>query len=211
MSTIDRFEAQTLALAGIAQSVYLALSVARDGTAEPQASASSLASVLRLSAESPDAVYGGIPGVRTGLRVLVGQLRGEQRDPELVRITATMMSLERKYARSPVLQNELRWRLQAIAREHDADSADGTAALQALADAYLATISTLTPRVRVPGNPLMLKEEVNVMRIRAYLLAALRSAALWHQLGGRGWRMLLQRGRTIETAQRLLGRSLAPA
>ena len=209
MNTIDHFEAQTLALAGIAQSVHLALSVARDGQAEPQASAASLGSVLRLSAESPDAIYGGLSGVRTGLRVLVSQLRGENRDTELVRITATVMSLERKYARNAGLQTELRRRLERIAGDHDVDAAAEPAALQAIAEAYLATISTLTPRVRVPGNPLMLKEEANVMRIRAYLLAALRSAALWHQLGGRGWRTLLQRGRIIETAQRLLGRSLA--
>lgn len=209
MSTIDRFEAQTLALAGIAQSVYLALSVAREGQAESQAAAASLGSVLRLSADSPDAIYGGLSGVRTGLRVLVSQLRGEQRDAELVRITATVMSLERKYARSPGLQAELRQRLERIADTHDIDAANEPAALQAIAEAYLATISTLTPRVRVPGNPLMLKEDANVMRIRAYLLAALRSAALWHQLGGRGWRTLLQRARIIETAQRLLGRSLA--
>ncbi len=209
MSTINRFEAQTLALAGIAQSVHLALSVARNGQADAQAAAASLGSVLRLSAESPDAIYGGLSGVRTGLRVLVGQLRGEQRDAELVRITATVMSLERKYARNAALQTELRRRLEGIASDHDADAANEPAALQAIAEAYLATISTLTPRVRVPGNPLMLKDEANVMRIRAYLLAALRSAALWHQLGGRGWRTLLQRRRIIETAQQLLGRSLA--
>lgn len=209
MNTIDRFEAQTLALAGMAQSVHLALAVAREGRAEPQAAAASLGSVLRLSAQSPEAVYGGLPGVRTGLRVLVSQLRGENRDAELVRIAATVMTLERKYARQAGLQAELRRRLERIARDHDADHATDADAMQAIAEAYLATISTLTPRVRVPGNPLMLKEEANVMRIRAYLLAALRSAALWHQLGGRGWRTLLQRGRIIETAQRLLGRSLA--
>lgn len=215
MNTLNAREAQVLALAGLVQGAGLALAVARDGRADPAASAASLASVLRLSAESPDAVYGGLGGVRTGLRLLVSQLRGEQRDADLVRIAATIVSLERKYARDDRLQQELRRRLERIAAE---DAAHASAAatdevggerLQALAQAYLATISTLTPRVRVPGNPLVLKEEANVVRIRAYLLAALRSAALWRQLGGRGWRVLLQRKSLIETAQRLLGRSLA--
>ena len=208
MSITDRFEAQTLALAGIAQSVHLALTVARDGQADPQASGASLGSVLRLTAESPEAVFGGLAGVRTGLRVLVGQLRGENRDAELVRITATVMSLERRYSRDAGVQAELRRRLELIAREHDGQAAD-VPAMKAIADAYLATLSTLTPRIRVPGNPMMLKQDDNVMRIRAFLMAAIRSAALWHQLGGRGWRTLLQRGRIIETAQQLLGRSLA--
>ena len=55
----------------------------------------------------------------------------------------------------------------------------------------------------------MLKDTDIVHRIRACLLAAIRSAALWRQLDGAGWQLLLQRKRLIETAQRLLGRSLA--
>jgi high frequency lysogenization protein len=209
MSPLDRFEAQVVALAGLTQGVHLALSVARQGQAEPQALAASLASVLALSADSPDAIYGGLAGVRTGLRLLVDQLRGQPRDADLVRIGATVMSLERRYARSGDIQAQLRSRLEAIAAEYGPDRAAEAPAVEALAQAYLATLSTLTPRIRVAGNPLLLKDEANIQRIRACLLAALRSAALWHQLGGRGWRLLLQRGRLVETAQRLLGRSLA--
>lgn len=209
MNTLTRQEAQVLALAGVVQAAGLALAIARDGRADPAASAASLDSVLRLSAAAPDEVYGGLGGVRNGLRLLVAQLRGEQRDAELVRIAATVVSLERKYARSERLQQELRRRLERISASESADASDAGDKLKALAEAYLATISTLTPRIRIPGNPLVLKEDANVVRIRAHLLAALRSAALWRQLGGRGWRVLLQRKGLIESAQRLLGRSLA--
>ena len=207
MSGLTAHESQVLALAGLVQGAGLALATARDGRAEPAASAASLGSVLRLSADAPEDVFGGLGGVRTGLRLLVAQLHGEQRDADLVRIAATVASLERKYDRNVRLQRELRRRLELIPAVDAGDIDDER--VQALAQAYLATISTLTPRVRVPGNPLVLKEEANVVRIRAYLLAALRSAALWRQLGGRGWRLMLQRRAVIETAQRLLGRSLA--
>lgn len=207
MTSLDAREAQVLALAGLVQGAGLALAIARDGRVEPAASAASLGSVLRLDAATPEDVYGGLGGVRTGLRLLVAQLHGEQRDADLVRIAATIASLERKYDRNVRLQRELRRRLELIPAIDAGDIGDER--VQALAQAYLATISTLTPRVRVPGNPLVLKEEANVVRIRAYLLAALRSAALWRQLGGRGWRLMLQRRAVIETAQRLLGRSLA--
>lgn len=209
--SLSRAEAQVLALAGVTQAVSLALAVARDGHPEPQAAAASLGSVLQLAADSPEASYGGLPGVRTGLRLLISQLRGQQRDNELIRIAATIISLERKYQRNPDMQLQLRRRLETIAsRGHDDPTSDPDT-LSALAEAYLATISTLTPRVRIPGNPILLKDEANVQRIRAFLLAALRSAALWRQVGGAGWRLLLQRPRMVETAQRLLGRSLAPA
>lgn len=208
MSALNRGEAQVVALAGIIQGVRLALDVARSGQADAHAYAASLASILHLSANGPEAVFGGLSGVRTGLRVLIAQLRGEQRDPELLRISATMMTLERKYTRNERLQTELRQRLETIADNHEPNQAGEPIVVRALADAYLATISTLTPRARVPGNPLILKEDVNIIRIRACLLATLRSVALWRQLGGRGWRLLLQRRQIADIAQRLLGRSL---
>lgn len=208
---LDRRESQVLALAGVLQAAQLALSVARQGDADPQALASSLASVRAVDADSVAAVYGGLAGVRTGLRLLVGQLRSEQRDAELIRVCATILSLERKFSRNAAMAGELRRRLDALP---DLDAAapvpaDEAGSVDALAEAYLATISTLTPRVRVAGNPLLLKDAGNVRRIRACLLAALRSAVLWRQVGGRGWHLLLQRRRLVESAQRLLGRSLA--
>lgn len=206
---LDRFEAQTLALAGVVQAVHLALSIARTGETEPAARDASLASVLRLSADSPDAVYGGLAGVRSGLRLLVSQLRNEQRDADLLRVSGAVLQVERRYARHDDMQVELRRRLVAIAAGHGPDEAGAPEVVSALAAAYLATISTLTPRVKIPGNPMILKEENNIAQIRACLLAALRSANLWRQLGGKGWHLVLRRGRLVDTAQRLLGRSLA--
>lgn len=43
------------------------------------------------------------------------------------------------------------------------------------------------------------------------LLTALCSAALWRQFGGSAWRLPPERSHLVETAQRLLGRSLATA
>lgn len=206
---MNRIEAQTLALAGTVQGAWLALRVAREGEAEPAAFAASLASVLRLDAETPVDVYGGLAGVRSGLRMLTSQLKGEQADPALTRIVAALVQIERRYQATPRLVDELRRRLQAIADAHGAGDAADAAAIDALAQAYLDTISTLTPRVRVEGNPLLLKDDANVRRIRAALLAALRSVVLWRQLGGRPWHLLLKRRAIVESAQQLLGRSLA--
>lgn len=208
-AALDRFETQTLALAGVVQAAHLALSVARSGETEPAARDASLGTILRLSPDSPEAVYGGLGGARTGLRLLVGQLRGEQRDADLLRVVGSVLQVERRYAREATMQAELRRRLVTLASGHGADAAGSPEVIAELAAAYLATISTLTPRVKIPGNPMMLKNEDNIAQIRACLLAALRSASLWRQLGGKGWHLVLRRGRLVETAQRLLGRSLA--
>lgn len=209
-AALNRNEGRVLALAGLVQAVHLALIIVRDGECDAHAYGASLASTLRLQADSAEAVYDGLGQVRSGLRLLIDQLRGgQQRNPDLLRIAGAVLGLERKYARSPELQAELRQRLQALATRHPPDQAAEADATAGLAQAYLATISRLSPRIRVPGNPQMLKDTDIVHRIRACLLAAIRSAALWRQLDGAGWQLLLQRKRLIETAQRLLGRSLA--
>jgi len=45
-----------------------------------------------------------------------------------------------------------------------------------------------------------LKNEHVANRIRALLLAGIRSAVLWYQLGGRRWRLVIYRKRIEETA-----------
>ena len=48
------------------------------------------------------------------------------------------------------------------------------------------------------GEPARLQDEDNAARIRALFLAGVRAAFLWHQLGGRRWRLLFQRKQQLE-------------
>ncbi|MEK7758734.1 MAG: DUF489 family protein, partial [Pseudomonadota bacterium] len=41
-------------------------------------------------------------------------------------------------------------------------------------------------------------------KVRAALLAGIRSAVLWRQLGGRRWQLLFSRGKLARTAAELL-------
>ena len=69
---------------------------------------------------------------------------------------------------------------------------------------YADTISHLKPRVMVQGNPHYLGQAGVVAEIRALLLAAVRSAVLWRQLGGSYWDFLFSRRAMIEAVDRLL-------
>jgi high frequency lysogenization protein len=62
-----------------------------------------------------------------------------------------------------------------------------------LARLYADTISNLRPRVMVQGNPHYLGQAGVVAEIRALLLAALRSAVLWRQMGGSLWDFVFRR------------------
>jgi len=69
---------------------------------------------------------------------------------------------------------------------------------------YADTISHLKPRVMVQGNPHYLGQAGVVAEIRALLLAAVRSAVLWRQLGGSYWDFLFSRKAMIEAVDRQL-------
>lgn len=73
-----------------------------------------------------------------------------------------------------------------------------------LADVYHSTISTLQPRIMVQGDPQHLGNQGTVNKIRAVLLAGIRSAHLWRQCGGSRWKLLLARQKIRHEAQFLL-------
>ena len=73
--------------------------------------------------------------------------------------------------------------------------------LEALGGLYADTVSHLRPRVMVQGNPHYLGQAAMVSEIRAVLLAALRSAVLWRQLGGTFWDFLLRKRALVGSVQ----------
>jgi high frequency lysogenization protein len=76
--------------------------------------------------------------------------------------------------------------------------------IEKLADLYTQTISTLGPRIMVSGDHGHLANPAIAAKVRAVLLAGIRSAVLWRQTGGQRWRLLFSRGRIARTAAELL-------
>jgi high frequency lysogenization protein len=56
----------------------------------------------------------------------------------------------------------------------------------------------------IQGQPSLLTETANANRIRALLLAAIRSAVLWKQCGGRRWKYLFYRSRMMQECRQLM-------
>jgi high frequency lysogenization protein len=71
------------------------------------------------------------------------------------------------------------------------------------ADAYHRTISELTPRIQVQGDPSFLQQADNVNRIRALLLCGIRAAILWRQKGGRRWQFVFQSNKILKISSSL--------
>jgi len=69
---------------------------------------------------------------------------------------------------------------------------------------YKETISTLEPKIIVQGEQPYLSNESNASKVRALLLAGIRSAVLWRQCNGSRWHILFGRKQYINEAKVML-------
>lgn len=197
-------EARIIALAGLFQAVNLVRSLATEGDCDPDALETCMSSIFKLESESAADIFGGIGNVRGGLRVLVAQIDGEQRDPVLLRIVFAILRLERSLHRHPAAIASLQEGLQGMQRQLVHFGPTHPTVLARAADLYAENLSGLRPRVMVIGNPLYLHQPAQVQRIRALLLASVRAAVLWRQLGGRRRHLLLRPKREVMIARGML-------
>ena len=62
----------------------------------------------------------------------------------------------------------------------------------------------MKPKIIVNGEENYLQESAIAEKVRAALLAGVRSSILWHQKGGSRWDFVLKRGQYVKTANSLL-------
>ncbi|HVJ63423.1 MAG TPA: high frequency lysogenization protein HflD [Tahibacter sp.] len=200
-------EERVIALAGLFQATALVRALATTGNCDATALEASIASVLLLDSDAPADVFGGVGGVRYGLKTLISQIDDGTRDITVTQIAVTVLRLERKLARRRAMLETLREGITAAQRQVDHLGTVHASVLGRLSELYSATLSTLRPRIVVSGNPLYLTQASQVERIRATLLAAVRAAVLWRQLGGNQWQLIFKRRQCAMLARGLLAGS----
>ncbi len=198
---------RTLALAGIIQATHLVQQIAKHGTvSDNEAFEASIASIFKIDAESTEVVYGGSKGVSTGLKFLRMQLSNQSatRDLELTKYVINVMHLERQLAKRGDMLERIAEGIEKARTQAEYFSALHVNVIANLAGVYSDTISTLTPRIIVNGEQRFLDNPDNANKIRALLLAAIRSAVLWRQLGGGRFKLLFERGAMLRGIDEML-------
>jgi len=186
-----------LALAGLLQCLAQVRRLADTGQADAAVLSTAMDSVFRIDAPTPAAVYGDAAAVRPGLRLLRDHLRNQADDPLLPRLALSVLQLERKFIRNQDIAEQVRAGVIALTTQAGNQGSTHPTVVTELGRLYADTVSQLRPRVMVQGNPHYLGQADVVAEIRAVLLAALRSAVLWRQLGGSFWDFLLRRGEMV--------------
>ncbi|MCH9636542.1 lysogenization regulator [Candidatus Rickettsiella isopodorum] len=200
---------RSLALAGVFQSAALVRDLARTGKTEKLAFDTSIQSIYTIDVNTVEQVYGGtIDGLRLGLQELVNLLAYTKikQDRELTRYLIGLIHLERKLLRSPETKTNLSRRIKHAISQANYFASSPQLIINSLADIYVTTLGSLPFRLHVVGQSKYLTHAETVSKIRAALLAGVRSAVLWRQLGGSRWQFFLMRHTLIGIGKKLLTR-----
>ena len=197
------------AFAGVYQAAYCVRQIARQGTVDTRIMEPCIYSLFQLDTPTVAATFGPTGAVSSGARQIVAQLTagangGPPRDQELLRTVVTIVKLERALADRRDMLEAIRAGIEAIAAGRGDQPLLDPALLASLATIYSDTISHLSPRIVVKGEPLHLKNQDNQHRIRSVLLAGIRAAMLWRQVGGRRWHILFRQRQLLESARKYL-------
>lgn len=198
----------TLALAGICQAARLVQQLAHQGHCDSDALHVSLSSVIDQNPDSTLGVFGGKEAnLRLGLETLLGVLNASSRqglNAELTRYTLSLMVLERKLYASKGAMETLGERIAGLQRQLDHFDLHSDTLLSAMAGIYVDVISPLGPRIQVTGSPAVLQSPQVQAKVRAGLLAGIRAAVLWHQVGGGRLQLMFSRNRLTTQAKQIL-------
>jgi high frequency lysogenization protein len=192
---------QVIALAGVAQAAQLVDQIARTGATDDAIYQVSIDSLFDFDPKSTESVFGGLQGVGLGLSTLQGILTpasyAQLQMP--ARYLSGMIFLERKLANNPDMMKVIHSRLEHTAYRAAHFNDDPTGLSSAIAAIYQDTISQFQYRIHVSGDADHLRDTHRAERIRALLLAGIRAAMLWRQVGGKRWQLLLRKNTLQQT------------
>ena len=197
---MNLIEERTIALAGLLQACGQVQTIARTGAADKAVEAACLKSIMVLDAMNTPAVYGGVQGVRTGLKMIADGVMSSPQGykVEVLRYAMSLIQLQNQLYHNQSAFNEFG---QAVERLSAVSSAELT---QACSDLYQKFISEMRPQIIVQGEQNFLQREDIPPKIRAMLLAGIRSAVLWQQKDGGKFKLIWQRTRMQNAARDLL-------
>lgn len=202
---LKTFTNQTIALAGIAQAAVLVQQLATTGTCDQEAMAASIGSILKIDSDSVAGVYGGLSGLKLGLNQLDSQVNGTGRpNRDQARYAAAVVYLERKLAGRKDLLDTIKNGILTAQAQSEQFGLLHENVLANLGELYHRTISTLQPRIMVNGDQIYLARPDIANKIRALLLAGIRSALLWRQCGGARWKFIFYRSKIQDELQNLV-------
>lgn len=197
----------TLALAGICQASHIVQKLAHEGISNEQDLETMIKSLTNMNPSSTLDVFGNDPAnLKTGLSTMLGMLTGGNSglSAEMTRYMLSMMVLERRLNKNQDAMNQLGQRIEQFERQASYFEPMSEGVFNALAGIYVDVVSPQGPRIQVTGSPDILKNTLVQAKVRATLLAGIRCAVLWQQVGGSRIQLMFSRSRLSNQAKDIL-------
>jgi len=217
---------QTIAIAAMFQAATLVDQIANKGMVSQSSFEVSINSLFELNPSNTEQVFGGKRYLKNnlglGLSSIVDTLekRQQKTSANITNYVLSMIMLQQKVAKDDAMLTTMATRLQNLndkaikfySNEHiDNDTQVSTEPnythtniIAGLDGLYQDTISTFSFRIKVQGDPRHLQNSENAAKVRALLLAGIRAAILWRQVGGKRWQLLFFKSRIKQSVQKIL-------
>ena len=198
---------RALALAAVLQACSLVEKIARTGAGPAAVMEPAIQSVFVTDPGKVLEVYGQITHIEPGLHLLQRFLDSDKTllRSDTLRYALTLIRLEPRLRKNKPMQNTLAQGIDRTRNQLNYFHCLHDNVMASLAGLYMDTVSTFRTRVQVAGQPRWLHNNAPcINRIRACLLAAMRSVVLWRQVGGRPWQLVFSRRTLLEASQRAL-------
>ena len=199
----NRETERDLAFAGVCQAAALVQMTARKGQVPQADFEATIGSIVMIDADNTEEIFGGIQSLGLGFSTIIAQLGNTplEKNPEITRYVAGILSLERKISSKDKVMQSLSERISQIKRQQTHIDLFDNQMVSNLASIYADVISPAGPKIQVAGDPAMLQQNSNQNKVRALLLAGIRAAVLWRQLGGKRRQILFNRKKIVAHAQ----------
>ena len=208
---------ETIALGALFQSATQIQRVARSGAVDEHAIAPLMRALVITTPQTIEDIYAPkrlLPGLNQLLTSLIPKEAATPKNAELIKIAFSMINLESNLEQQPMVFDQLdkeidRLRADVLRLHPDyEDAADNIVldydVIRMYSRIYSNLISPNFPKLIIYGEEAYLRRPEFQEMIRALLLAGIRAALLWHQVGGKRYSMMFRYKDMIECERRII-------
>ena len=185
---------QAIALAGVFHCAELVDKLAHNGYVSELQLGQAMTALLNQNPQSVMDLYGDLDNLELGMTSLRAAIEQDTKTTtDVMRYVIGIMYLARKLTSDKKRLTAIGEGIEIAGRQAEVFTPMHDNVVANIASLYSNTISTLPSRIKVRGSPLYLKQTAVAQRTRCLLFSGIRSAFLWHQLGGKRRHLLWQR------------------
>ncbi len=200
---MNQLQHQVLALAANLQASILVHQLANKGECNNEEKNVMIDSLFETQTTDTLAIYKKTNNLKTGLLTLKNLLtRNKNLIKEPVQYGFQINTLAKKIIKEPKFIKNISTEIDAL-NQQKFFANNHYSSINKLAELYKKTAGKLSPTILINGEKEILENNNVANQIRVLLLSGIRASMLWNSHGGRGWALLLNKRKMLETIKQL--------